>query len=436
MTEKNPEFTKIINEFYSRNEVDEKCKDDYLNNFSNKLGKFITQNALQNNQDVKQEVIKIIKEDYYYYSSEKIGNILKTFHKQLEESLSRSGKNIDVCHFSNILNKKTYTHNSSNEIISKYLEINDLDNSYYTQFTVLFDNLIKLNSNEVNIKKYQMYLDEVEKEKIRINKAFEGIEYLFFIDDYSGTGKTALDFLKLITKVLPNIKIVLFFIHITELAEKVILEYLNELNLESQLIFFQKSEKYFKEDISMEEKFENFEKKYITQNENYILGYKDTQSLITNYRNTPNNTLSLFWMEHTRGIGWRALFLRKQKNRKKVENPNWVYDSNKVRWYIRYIGIDDRDVDKIFALIYCNNNSKTKRDVDIELDQIFRYNNIIQGCIDSSLIKRTGNSFELCEKGIKLLEDYNLVNITLKKIISIYQSEGLQDTKVDFDIKF
>lgn len=71
--------------------------------------------------------------------------------------------------------------------------------------------------------------------------------------------------------------------------------------IEIKIAFVQKTEKYFINNKELEKKFYEFEKDIVNPGKYYNLGYKNTQALVSNFRNTPNNTLSLFGMRMISG---------------------------------------------------------------------------------------------------------------------------------------
>jgi len=76
-------FDKLVKEFYERNKVNDETKEEYLENFRLRLGKFLSQKSLNlpENLAVKNIIFKCLKEDYRFYSEAEIIKYLKSFHK-------------------------------------------------------------------------------------------------------------------------------------------------------------------------------------------------------------------------------------------------------------------------------------------------------------------------------------------------------------------
>ncbi|EGQ1416793.1 hypothetical protein I2P76_001380, partial [Staphylococcus aureus] len=100
--------------------------------------------------------------------------------------------------------------------------------------------------------------------------------------------------------------------------------------IEIKIAFVQKTEKYFINNKELEKKFYEFEKDIVNPGKYYNLGYKNTQALVSNFRNTPNNTLSLFWHENDQ---WKPLFKRKAKN---DFSNKWKEKVHIIRWFLSY----------------------------------------------------------------------------------------------------
>lgn len=100
--------------------------------------------------------------------------------------------------------------------------------------------------------------------------------------------------------------------------------------IEIKIAFVQKTEKYFINNKELEKKFYEFEKDIVNPGKYYNLGYKNTQALVSNFRNTPNNTLSLFWHENDQ---WKPLFKRKAKN---DFSNKWKEKVHIIRWFLAY----------------------------------------------------------------------------------------------------
>lgn len=79
----NVEFNQAVIKFNKRNKINKSSNDEYIKNFRNKFGKFLSQSFLNSNNVIKQEIIKIIKDEYYYYDQENTKKYLIKFVKIL-----------------------------------------------------------------------------------------------------------------------------------------------------------------------------------------------------------------------------------------------------------------------------------------------------------------------------------------------------------------
>ncbi|HGZ9540144.1 TPA: hypothetical protein ACOGGH_000266, partial [Staphylococcus aureus] len=60
----NVEFNQAVIKFNKRNKINKSSNDEYIKNFRNKFGKSLSQSFLNSNNVIKQEIIKIIKDEY------------------------------------------------------------------------------------------------------------------------------------------------------------------------------------------------------------------------------------------------------------------------------------------------------------------------------------------------------------------------------------
>lgn len=261
-------------------EISEDCiarwgeEDKNTENFSNKVGKFISQ--LSNDKETGEILLNLLQE-YNYYSRKRIDGILKGFYKKLEEfGLPKS-----VTVYSRI--EKGAKINSSSNLLEEFKIINGIGNNYSCDIT------------RMNIQQLQ-YVDNI-----------------IFIDDIIGSGNTIINFLKENNDKIKGKNIIIFCIEIMKEGKKNIEEYLSSVECFSLVIPYNQTEKafsnngIFSEDAeSNKKKLFEFEKNKLKAG-NYALGYEDSEALTTFYRNTPNNTLSSYWIKRT---SWKPLFPR------------------------------------------------------------------------------------------------------------------------------
>ncbi|MFC6293589.1 hypothetical protein BHU61_10595 [Macrococcus epidermidis] len=410
--EKSEEFNVIIKNFYERNNIRDNIEDDYLQNFRNKFGKFLSQEGLKENDEIKQEILSIISNDYSYYSEEYTVKYLSKLYSKLIEHLEGNELTINDCHFSVILNKDPEVYNSSDVLTSLFMSINNIPNNLCKSFSRAVNYYYSDEPVDINIEK-QLYID------------FENIlgekTYLILIDDYSGTGKSINDFLNAIQKYIKNlyIEILIFCAHITEEAKVEIENNLKDNGIEFSILYINKTGKYFKNKEELEKKFVTFERKVVESGKKNTLGFKKTQSLITNYRNTPNNTISLFWYE---SINWKPLFKRNSKN----SNIKWVDKVNEIKWFVSSKIVNEKERDYIIVLLFLKNNTMKSDYFEMAIKKIIKYNkNILQECLENKYLTTNNGVYYITELGLRLLENNQLNDVSLKTILDEYKAEGL-----------
>ncbi|HFD6277727.1 hypothetical protein SA5211_1223 [Staphylococcus aureus subsp. aureus SA5211] len=211
----NVEFNQAVIKFNKRNKINKSSNDEYIKNFRNKFGKFLSQSFLNSNNVIKQEIIKIIKDEYYYYDQENTKKYLIKFCQDLIEYIKEHRNQINDCHFTNILNKDAEKTNSSSILTSLFLTANNIPNNLSSNFSKAVEYYFAKNK-EIYGDGYEKYLDEYFRNVLGEKS------YLILIDDFSGTGKSISDFIDAIKKYILTLKIeiIIFCIHITEDAEK------------------------------------------------------------------------------------------------------------------------------------------------------------------------------------------------------------------------
>ena len=421
------EFNLLVQKFYSRNHIEDH-EEKYIKGFRRRLGRFLSQ--LDDGSEVKQIILDCIKDNYKYYSKAEILTVLKKFHESLVEQLSCSGINFSECHFSSILNKETYKHNSSNAILNLYIDINELPNHAYYEFTDILNleygraKFLEKNDGKFSHYDDRFYRLESERLKVEWKRRLSNKKYLILIDDYTGSGKTIIDFIRLIKKYIgDDIRLIIYCIHATKVSKNTIKEFLSSEDLNGQVASYEESDKYFAnsyEEQSIIEAFGNFCNP---------LGYEDTESVLTTYRNTPNNTLELFWNDNLIDNGWRSLFPRDKKNGGSYKfMSNWAKERNKLQWFMTYNKIPEEIRQKAVVLLYVKNNKKQRSNiVEIELSQIICYtDSVMQECQDENLIELIDNSYTLSEQGLDFLKQFKLHKVDFQKIKKDFMGIGEQ----------
>ena len=432
----NPDFDALVNTFYERNSLNMDYCDKYMKGFRNRLGKFISQKELELRPNVKHIVVDCIKNHYQYYSQQKIEEVFSHFHSRFVKFLTMQGFSVEKnVHFLSILNKETYKTNSSLDMINLYKTVNNIANYEYKQMSSVID-------NEVG---YERYLSEEGEDykfhnakyynntKTRLQNKWKDIlkntEYIVLIDDYSGSGSTIDDFLTLTKDYIPdNICILVFCIHMTEIAEQRILDSFMRNSKNGAVRCYEKSKRYFHNNETSEILIENFETEVVRPaRKKDILGFQKTESVVTTCRNTPNNTLSLFWSDSPRENTWRSLFPRDNKDGKiHHKYSHWVKEKHKVHWYLDYKKIEDDDKDKVKVLIYISSkDNKNVELTELELSKLICYtDDAIQACLEEGLIEKTANCFYISDQGTTFLNSVGLNKISWNDINDTFDIVG------------
>lgn len=248
-------------------------------------------------------------------------------------------------------------------------------------------------------------------------------KYLILFDDYAGSGNTVKRFIKMIRKYVNNdLIIVIYFIHLTARAETRIKNFLNQNEIRYIISSYEKSDKFFSENPENRIQIKNF------KNFDSPLGYDNTESVLTTYKNTPNNTLEMFWNDRVDDGGWRALFPRNKKSGGSYRGMSeWVEERKKLLWFITYRKIPKNIQSKIIVLLYIKNNLKLSSIVEVELSNIICYTDaIIQECQDENLIELTNQKYQLSNGGIELLKSNSLDKVKFNQIRNEYESIAKQ----------
>lgn len=431
-------FDKLVEKFYERNKVNDETNEEYLENFRLRLGKFLSQKSLnlKENLEVKEIIFKCLKEDYRFYSEAEIVGYLMSFHKQFCEELLKRGQSLNDCYFTDILNKRTVKTNSSDMLTNIYLKTNKLSSNHFIHLNSMVDIEVKFEKHQEGDENYTYYKQEIyeaEKNTEISNKheVLKNKKYLIMIDDYSGTGSTIKDFIKIIKKYIPSkVKLIVFCIHMTEEAKKNLEAFFLQEQIACQIINVETSKKYFHDNERNKFLVQKFEKDFVKpRRDRDILGFQETQSVLTTFRNTPNNTLSLFWSESKKDYGWRPIFLRKDKEGKIGELNSVRELGMKIKWYFKYKKIPKDIREKLILLTYLKNSEpKPFSKFEVEISHIICYTDeVIDECERQNYIYRTDSYFKLSDEGLDFLKNNALDSPKiLKKIVKEFEEFGKQ----------
>ncbi|MTI71458.1 MAG: hypothetical protein FH751_14525 [Firmicutes bacterium] len=256
--------------------IDRWGEDINTQNFSGKLGRFVSQ--LGDDKDLGRIFLELVK-SYNYYSRESVDKLLKEFYNKIISELKL---------------KKQYTIYSRIEDDSKI----DSSNNFLSEFKIIND-ISNHFSHDI--------------EKLSIND-FDEIENIIFLDDIIGTGKTVKKFFEKNLEKVRQVKCYIFCIEILGEGKEFLEDYFEKNEIECKIIYHNLHHKVFKKDHifsdnhkKKEELLRELEKEIWGKKSNFILGYNNSQAIVTFFRNTPNNTLSSFWYNRE---NWQGLFPR------------------------------------------------------------------------------------------------------------------------------
>lgn len=260
--------------------------DKRLNFFNDSFEKWFCQLP-----EATQSVAMVLIQNLEYYSRQTTNKWLLILHKKLIESSNVTDENTVYA----FIKSRDGKSNSSND--------------YWTEYKAI---------NEVNSEICYERLDAISLEQ------WNFVQNIVFIDDFSGSGKSFIDELK--KAPLRYVKKNVYFISINIMTTAVeeIRKYADSTNTNIVPIFAVKQEKAF-DRLLFDDADDAKSKICQMSNEFKIprsehLGYKDTQSLVAFYNNTPNNTLGFIRYDTDK---YKSLFPR--KNDKK---PFWQTMNN------------------------------------------------------------------------------------------------------------
>ena len=375
-------FDDALENFLVSNDVRD-SKEEYVKNFRKKFGYFLSQKKLTDKISVSNFLIDGIS-NYRYYSRETVEHIFQKFHHDFLSQVVNMQKTI-FCNISNVENLTKY--NSSNFFLSKYLEVNSLDNS--KGFDI-----------------YQELLAKPESKRIR------KVETIVFIDDFSGSGNTIIAYFQKLLPFLKDKKIVIYCIHIMEDAEKNILRFVEE-NKGSNAIYLKyscKSKKILNSSPELRKVIRDFEKNDLSSS--FPLGYDESEALVTFYRNSPNNTISSYW-NHFEGY-WSALFPRKQAEFDFLSHQK---DLKNIKYNLSILKIKNYEIKVVVTLVYLNEYKATSE--SFELRNILMYNKRQLRVHYDYLIQDGWINIEraLSTKAMEYLKSNNLSSLSFKDLI-------------------
>ena len=125
---------------------------------------------------------------------------------------------------------------------------------------------------------------------------WEYIEDVVFVDDCVGTGETFKDFLEENLEQLKGKHIILVVVHAMKEAYQYILEFAKNHQLNVTIVYHKIRDKAFTimQEVSDKQDIFYNESRELSIPESLIMGYKNSQALMSFYNNSPNNTLGIF----------------------------------------------------------------------------------------------------------------------------------------------
>lgn len=257
-------------------------KDDRIKYFSDNYDKYMGSLSPE-----MKEIIDNLLDHFDYYSHNEINKHLTKLHKKIMEIDDLDIDNSVFC----VLKSQRCTINSSYEYLIEYRHLNDL--SKYSIIPEMSD-LVK-------------------------GRYWDNIKNVIFIDDFCGSGKTFIDYIKNNIEYISHKNIIYAVIHIMESAIKAIEEYAEKNNLSILVVYENIKCAAFNISEELREKKENFQiesEAMDLHGDNDIFGFKKTEALLAFFNNTPNNTLGVFWKQTSKN---NPLFPREQDTR-----PGWM----------------------------------------------------------------------------------------------------------------
>ena len=462
---KKVELRRVERKFRKNNNIPKSSTEPYVKYFKRSLGNFIAGNKLlDDSPNVKKFLLNAIKDNFVYYSKQYIDDYLKDVYRELIQFLDGEGRSINDCYISSIPNKDISINNSSKELMIEFKKLNNLPRNLTRTIETCMENEVKyiedkkklqekikknpfnkyFKSQRAKIERnYNIRKSEISQD---LREKLKSKKYLIFVDDFSGTGSTIINYFKILEKYIEkDIEIIIICVHSMEKAENKIKEYFKGSKFEKFYFFTNREKpesrkKYFptKKD-KLKKEIREFETKNFKQN--YALGFEETESLIATYDSCPNNTFSSFW--YSENDDWSPLFKRPRKQSNALDDLNLDKNTfvNEVKTGLKVRKVEDKDIEQIIILL-CVKLMKddTTTRVAIEIEDKFYYNEDgLQECLSNKFIKILNNSggfssYSLTSKGKSKLKEYQLSHMTFEKLVEIANRFKAEDSISTDDI--
>ncbi|QQP70186.1 hypothetical protein JHE06_11530 [Carnobacterium sp. CS13] len=404
------EVFNIVREFKKRNRltIHDFRTEEYLKGFNKKIYLFLNQDIFKDNKEIYRAVIKFLKtslkNEYLYYSEIMVEEIIKDFHEVYMKKVTDS--KFILAPIKDV--KNPFKNKSSDDFSKDYTKLNNISSGY------IYDVIYNMN-----------HLDKGKNIKSILKK--KEVSTILLLDDFSGSGKTVVNYLNKIDLVVEGKKIIIYIFHLSKSAEIKINQCIaslinNDYKLNKYMI-----SKTLNEEHSIKE-IENFEENIIKSL--HPLGFEKSKELLSFYRNTPNNTFSVFWDTYI--DVWNPLFPRKET----VSFEQYKKNREIIRYNIAAIlGIGTRDeileeisYKYLVTIIFIN----LKRDIsNIDLENILAYNEIQlkvhkKDMEEENWLKK--DKLKLTPKSKNLIERYEINKIeSIDQLISNNVSSNFLD---------
>lgn len=253
MSESNFEFiNKCVTQWKGEFPVDERLK-----NFSEKFEEWIMQIP-----EESREIVKTLIYNMSYYSHETANKWLEKLHNDLLKYDNVSDNNTIYA----FIKSKDGLSNSSNDYWTNYKAINRINS-----------NLCVENLNAITEKQWKF------------------IDNIVFIDDFSGSGKSLIDELKKQPTIYSGKRIFFIALNVMQLAINEINFFAQQFDIKIIFLVSDMQNKAFERNMFAD----NSKAKNLIETmsagfdipKGHILGFKNSESLVAFYNNTPNNTL-------------------------------------------------------------------------------------------------------------------------------------------------
>lgn len=269
--------------------------DEYLNDFQDKVLSWVEQARVE-----EQQILLQLLKSFEYYTIKRVNLAFNALHTKFSIDYADALHKFQTNAYSNAIflpvYKKDSTRTSSYDMHGCYKNANNLSkHCFKTDLSFVLENDFPINE----------------------------IDNIIFIDDMIGTGSTMIKFLRETFNRFDdkcNLKSKRIFLIVLEACShgvEALEHYSKENDINLILIFSQLHKKAFSNNyIFVTEELEStrkiiheLEMRINDNRKRNVMGYEESEALMSFYHNIPNNTLSVFWKDNDT-VGWKPLFPR------------------------------------------------------------------------------------------------------------------------------